>query len=75
LRISSQPEAVVEDLFLAAQIAAYFSSIRNETSAVVMYTPIKNVKTLPRTGLGKMTFRNEKNLTVKPTIPDQVRQI
>ena len=40
-----------------------------------MYTPIKNVKTLPHAGLGKMIFRNEKNLTVIPAIPDNLHRI
>ena len=75
LRISNQPERLTEDLFLAAQIAGYYSSLRNETSVIVMYTPIKNVKTLPHAGLGKMIFRNEKNLTVIPAIPDNLHRI
>ena len=75
LRISNQPNNLVGELFLAAQIAGYYSSLRNEKSVIVMYAPIKNVKTLPHAGLGKMTFRNEKNLTVIPAIPDNIRQI
>lgn len=75
LRISNQPNTLSEDLFLAAQVAGYYSSLRNETSAVVVYTSIKNVKTLPHAGLGKMTFRNEKNLTITPTLPQQIRRI
>lgn len=75
LRISNQPNNLAGDLFLAAQIAGYYSSLRNEKSVIVMYTSIKNVKTLPHAGLGKMTFRNEKNLTVTPAIPDNIRQI
>ena len=75
LRISNQSVTLSEDLFLAAQVAGYYSSLRNETSVSVVYTSIKNVKTLPHAGLGKMTFRNETNLTVTPVLPKQIRRI
>jgi len=74
-RTTQSPDTLIQDLNRAARIAAYFSSARNEATAEVILSPIKNVKVIPRVGFGKVTFRNETTLLVFPSIPDDVRRI
>ena len=74
-RVTQDPDTLNPDLFRAAKIAAYYSSARNENSVDVVCSSIKNIKTIPRAGLGKMTYQNEKNLSVVPGIPNDIRRI
>jgi len=74
-RVTQNPETIHHDFHLAAQIAAYYSSVRNDSNVNVIYASIQNVKTLPHAGLGKVTFRNEKNMNVTPEIPSGLRKI
>ncbi|MEQ8677488.1 MAG: NFACT RNA binding domain-containing protein [Aggregatilineales bacterium] len=57
------PEDVIEQ---AAAIAAYYSKSRAEGAASVDVTRIKYVKSIKGAGQGMVTYRNERNITVKP---------
>lgn len=61
------PEAVIER---AAEIAAYFSTRRNEANVIVDVTPRKYVKKISGAGPGMVTYRNEMTRTVTPRGPD-----
>jgi len=60
-----------EEIQKAAQIAAYFSSSRGESKAEVILTQVKYVRPLPAQ-IGKVTYRREKTLLVKPQLPPDV---
>lgn len=57
------PDELVES---AASIAAYYSPKKDENSVDVILTRCKYVKPIKNAGLGMVTFRNERTLTVKP---------
>jgi predicted ribosome quality control (RQC) complex YloA/Tae2 family protein len=50
----------------AAAIAAYYSPKRDEARADVIVTRVKYVKPIKNAGLGMVTYRNERTITVKP---------
>lgn len=60
-----------EEIQKAARVAAYFSSVRGESRAEVIVTQVKYVRTLP-SQIGKVTYRREKTLLVKPQLPGDV---
>ncbi len=57
------PEAVISQ---AAQIAAYYSKLRESTSAEVDVTRRRYVRRIPRSPPGLVTYRNEYTIRVKP---------
>ena len=57
------PDELIE---AAASIAAYYSPKRNESKVDVILTRCKYVKQIKNAGLGMVTFRNEKTVTVTP---------
>lgn len=57
------PDELIEQ---AASIAAYYSPKREEARADVIVTRCKYVKPIKNAGLGMVTFRNERTITVKP---------
>jgi predicted ribosome quality control (RQC) complex YloA/Tae2 family protein len=61
------PESVIER---AAEIAAYYSTRRDETGAIVDVTPRKYVKKISGAGPGMVTYRNETTRTVRPRGPE-----
>ncbi|MDI3543675.1 MAG: hypothetical protein PWP57_1280 [Candidatus Atribacteria bacterium] len=70
LKIKSK-EKEEEEIQKAAQIAAYFSSSRGESKAEVILTQVKYVRPLPAQ-IGKVTYRREKTLLVKPQLPKDI---
>ncbi|HXL02847.1 MAG TPA: NFACT family protein [Candidatus Atribacteria bacterium] len=60
-----------EEIQKAAQVAAYFSSVRGESRVEVILTQVKYVRPLP-SQIGKVTYRKEKTLLVKPQLPGDV---
>lgn len=57
------PEEVISQ---AAQIAAYYSKLRESTSAEVDVTRRRYVRRIPRSPPGLVTYRNEYTIRVKP---------
>ncbi|MCY4437347.1 MAG: NFACT family protein [Chloroflexi bacterium] len=57
------PEVIIEQ---AAQIAAYYSKLRESTSAEVDVTRRRYVRRIPRSPPGLVTYRNEYTIRVKP---------
>lgn len=57
------PEGVIEQ---AAQLAAYYSSLRNDASVEVDVTRRRYVRPIKGAGPGMVTYRNEETLLVKP---------
>lgn len=57
------PETLLE---AAASIAAYYSPKQDEKNVDVIVTRCKYVKPIKNAGLGMVTFRNERTLTVQP---------
>jgi predicted ribosome quality control (RQC) complex YloA/Tae2 family protein len=57
------PDELIES---AASIAAYYSPKREEARVDVIVTRCKYVKPIKNAGLGMVTFRNERTITVKP---------
>lgn len=57
------PDELVES---AASLAAYYSAKRDEARVDVIVTRCKYVKPIKNAGLGMVTFRNERTITVKP---------
>ncbi len=70
LKVKSK-ENEEEEVQKAAQVAAYFSSVRGESKAEVIVTQAKYVRPLP-SQIGKVTYRREKTLLVKPQLPKDV---
>lgn len=61
------PESVIEQ---AAEVAAYFSASKDESSVIVDVTPRKYVKKIKGGGPGMVTYRNETTRTVRPEKPE-----
>jgi predicted ribosome quality control (RQC) complex YloA/Tae2 family protein len=57
-----------EEIEKAAQLAGYFSAGKSEAKVEIIVTQVKYLRAIPRT-MGKVTFRNEKTILVKPTWP------
>ena len=57
------PEATIQQ---AAQIAAYYSKLRDSTSAEVDVTKRRYVRRIPGGHPGLVTYRNEYTIRVKP---------
>ena len=65
------PDEVINQ---AAQIAAYYSKLRESTSAEVDVTRRRYVRRIPRSPPGLVTYRNEYTIRVKPApIPQSER--
>ena len=65
------PEEIISQ---AAQIAAYYSKLRESTSAEVDVTRRRYVRRIPRSPPGLVTYRNEYTIRVKPMpLPQQER--
>lgn len=60
-----------ETLHMAAQLAAYFSTLRGERAAPVSYTKRRNVSRAPGGRPGQVTLRNEQTITVRAELPDE----
>lgn len=58
-----------ETLRMAAQLAAYFSTLRGERAAPVSYTARRNVSRAPGGRPGQVTVRNEQTITVRAELP------
>ena len=58
-----------ETLILAAQVAAYHSSLRGERAVLVIYTLRRNVNRAPGGRTGQVIVRNEKTITVVAELP------
>jgi predicted ribosome quality control (RQC) complex YloA/Tae2 family protein len=54
----------------AAQLAAYYSSLRGETAAPVAVTQRRFVRRLPGGHTGQVTIRNERTVTVPARLPE-----
>jgi predicted ribosome quality control (RQC) complex YloA/Tae2 family protein len=50
----------------AAELAAFFSPLRNETDALVDYTQRRHVRRIPRAAPGLVTYSQEKTIRVTP---------
>jgi predicted ribosome quality control (RQC) complex YloA/Tae2 family protein len=59
-----------ETLRMAAQLAAYYSSLRGERAAVVAYTPRRNVSRAPGGRTGQVLVRQEQTITVRAELPE-----
>jgi predicted ribosome quality control (RQC) complex YloA/Tae2 family protein len=71
-RQEGQPsEAAIE---AAAQLAAYFSEGREDSRVDVDITEVKHVRKISGGALGRVTYRNHRNLSVQPTIAGWVRK-
>jgi predicted ribosome quality control (RQC) complex YloA/Tae2 family protein len=55
----------------AAQLAAYYSSLRGETAAPVAVTQRRFVRRLPGGHTGQVTIRNERTVTVPARLPEE----
>ncbi len=55
-----------ELLEAAASIAAYYSPRKDENKVDVIVTRCKYVKPIKNAGMGMVTFRNERTVTVEP---------
>ena len=63
-----------ETIHQAAQVAAYYSKLRESTSAEVDVTRRRYVRRIPRSPPGLVTYRNEYTIRVKPEpLPQQER--
>ncbi len=63
------PEEIISQ---AAQVAAYYSKLRESTSAEVDVTRRRYVRRIPRSPPGLVTYRNEYTIRVKPKpLPDR----
>lgn len=71
VRSGGQPVSE-ETLFMAAQLAAYYSSRRGERSATVSVTQRRNVTRVPKGRPGQVYMRNEETLTVAAELPADV---
>lgn len=65
--VDSIPKDVIKT---AASIAAYYSKAKNAGSVLVSYTKAKNVQKYRGAKSGSVTIKNEKNIKVKPGIPE-----
>ncbi len=72
LKIISFHESIEPDIQRAARIAAQFSSARSSTKAEVIFTQVKHVRFIPGSGPGKVTFKREKTLFVRPGIAPEL---
>lgn len=52
--------------FMAANIAAYYSSFSNSSTVAVNYTLVKNIKKIPGGKPGKVIINNQKTIYVDP---------
>jgi predicted ribosome quality control (RQC) complex YloA/Tae2 family protein len=73
IRNGGQPVSE-ETLQLAAQLAAYYSSLRGERAAVVAYTPRRNVSRAPGGRTGQVLVRQEQTITVRAELPENVER-
>ena len=65
--IRNDGRRIPEDLLeAAASIAAYYSPRKNENRVDVIVTRCKYVKPIKNAGMGMVTFRNERTVTVEP---------
>ncbi len=62
-----------ETLHLAAQLAAYYSTLRGERAATVSYTPRRHVTRVPGGRPGQVYVRNEQTITVVAELPEIFR--
>jgi predicted ribosome quality control (RQC) complex YloA/Tae2 family protein len=62
-----------ETLQLAAQLAAYYSSLRGERAATVSYTPRRYVTRAAGGRTGQVYLRNEQTVTVVAELPEIFR--
>jgi len=53
----------------AAELAAYFSPLREEADVVVAYTERRHVRRVPRAAPGLVTYRHEGTVRVVPRGP------
>jgi predicted ribosome quality control (RQC) complex YloA/Tae2 family protein len=53
----------------AAELAAYFSRLRDESSVVVDYTQRRHVRRIPRAAPGLVTYTHEQSIRVSPRGP------
>jgi predicted ribosome quality control (RQC) complex YloA/Tae2 family protein len=58
-----------ETLHLAAQLAAYYSSLRGERAVPVAYTQRRFVSRAPGGRTGQVYVRNEQTITVRAELP------
>ena len=58
-----------DDVLTAAQVAAYYSKARGERSAPVIVTERRHVRRVPRGHTGQVLVRNERNVQVSATMP------
>lgn len=69
--IRSGGQAVAEEtLQMAAQLAAYYSSLRGERAAPVVYTERRFVSRAPGGRTGQVIVRNEAVITVRAELPE-----
>jgi predicted ribosome quality control (RQC) complex YloA/Tae2 family protein len=60
-----------ETLHFAAQLAAYYSSLRGEHAAVVSYTERRNISRAAGGRTGQVLLRNERTVTVRGELPEE----
>ena len=60
----------IETLEKVASVAAFYSSGKDSGKITVDYTFIKNVKRIPNTKAGRVSYTNEKSILVIPHSPD-----
>ena len=63
----SGDEALENSLEAAAELAAYFSASRNDSSVPVDICKRRDVRKLKGAGPGMVTYRNERTIRVKPS--------
>ena len=65
--VDSIPKEIIKT---AASIAAFYSKAKNARSVLVSYTKAKNVQKYKGAKSGSVTIKNEKNIKVKPGLPE-----
>jgi len=63
---SSEDELSEATIRCAANLAAYFSKGRNSSSVAIDYTQIKNIKKVPNSHLGFVTYVGQKTIYIDP---------
>ena len=65
--VDSIPKEIIKT---AASIAAFYSKAKNARIVLVSYTKAKNVQKYKGAKSGSVTIKNEKNIKVRPCLPE-----
>jgi predicted ribosome quality control (RQC) complex YloA/Tae2 family protein len=70
---SSEDKLEETEIRAAANLAAYFSKGKNSSSVAIDYTQIKNLKKVPGTSLGFVTYDTCKTIYIDPSYEDVMK--